>query len=47
MGRDLEDSTTVKVSRETRRRLAEIGTKEESFDEIIRRLLDFYKRNSE
>jgi predicted CopG family antitoxin len=38
--------TTVRVSRNTRKRLAEVGTKEESFDDIIRRLINFYKRNS-
>jgi predicted CopG family antitoxin len=36
--------TTVRVSKDTRKRLAEIGTKEESFDQIIRRLIDFYKK---
>jgi predicted CopG family antitoxin len=42
----LEDATTVKVSRETRRKLAKVGTKDESFDQIIRRLIEFYNKKS-
>jgi len=38
--------TTLRVSRQTRDQLAEIGSKDESFDQIIRRLVDFYKKNS-
>jgi len=38
--------TSLRVTRETRDRLAEIGGKDDSFDEIIGRLLDFYKRNN-
>jgi len=42
----MNEDTTVRVKRETRRQLAEIGSKEETFDEIIQRLIDFYKKNS-
>jgi len=38
--------TSLRVRRQTRDRLAEIGGKDDSFDEIIRRLLDFYKKNN-
>jgi len=42
----LDEATTVRVSRETRKRLAEVGTKEESFDEIIQRLIKFYEKHA-
>jgi len=42
----MAEDTTVRVKRETRRRLAEVGSKEETFDEIIQRLIDFYKKNN-
>jgi len=38
--------TTLRVSRQTRNQLAEIGSKDETFDRIILRLLEFYKKNS-
>ena len=37
--------TSLRVSRETRNRLAEMGGKDDTFDQIIRRLIDFYKKN--
>ena len=42
----MNEDTTVRVKRETRRQLGEVGSKEETFDEIIQRLIDFYKKNS-
>jgi len=38
--------TTVKVKRETRDRLVELGNKKETYDQIINRLIDFYKLNA-
>ena len=42
----MNEITSLRVSRETRNRLAEIGSKDESFDQIIQRLISFYKRNT-
>ena len=39
--------TTVKVRPETKKMLAELGKKEDTYDEIIVRLVDFYKKNDE
>ena len=36
---------SVKVSRETHRRLTDLGKKNESYDTVIERLLDFYEVN--
>ena len=36
---------SVKVSRETHRRLTDLGKKNESYDTVIERLLDFYEAN--
>lgn len=38
--------TSLRVSRETRNLLAEMGSKDETFDQIIRRLIEFHKKNS-
>jgi hypothetical protein len=38
--------TTVKLSKKTRDRLAELGSKGETYEEIIQRLIEFYKKNS-
>jgi len=38
--------TSLRVTRETRNRLAEMGSKDETFDQIIQRLIEFYKKNS-
>ncbi|MFH0848036.1 MAG: hypothetical protein V1857_00855 [archaeon] len=35
--------TSLRVTRETRNRLSEIGSKDETFDEIIQRLIEFYR----
>jgi len=42
----LGDITSLKVRKVTRDRLAEMGNKTETFDDIIQRLMDFYKKNS-
>jgi len=42
----LDDVTTIKITRKTRSRLADIGRKNETYDIIINRLIDFYKKNS-
>jgi len=34
--------TTVKIRKETRERLAEIGSKKETYDDVIQRLIHFY-----
>lgn len=39
--------TTVKVRRETKKALAELGKKEDTYDAIIRRLIDFYLANKD
>lgn len=41
----MEEITTVKVTKQTRDRLAEIGNKKETYDDIISRLIDFYEKN--
>lgn len=42
----LGDITTIKVKKKTREQLAELGTKKETYDDIIQRLIQFYKKNS-
>lgn len=37
--------TTVKVRPETKKILAELGKKEDTYDEIIVRLIEFYRSN--
>lgn len=36
--------TTIKINKETREQLAELGKKNETYDEIIRRLIGFYNK---
>ncbi len=38
--------TTVKVTKRTKGRLAQLGKKDETYDDIIARLLEFYDNNS-
>ena len=38
--------TTIKVSKETKKELARIGTKEDTYEDIIKRLINFYRRNT-
>ena len=39
--------TNIQVSRSTRNRLADLGKKDDSYDDIIVRLLDAYSESSE
>jgi hypothetical protein len=41
----LGDITTVKLRKATRDRLAKLGNKTETFDDIISRLIEFYRNN--
>lgn len=34
--------TNIQVSRETRDRLAQLGRKDDTYDDIVRRLIEFY-----
>ena len=38
--------TTVKVTKRTRDRLAELGTKKETYDDVISKLIEFYEKNT-
>jgi hypothetical protein len=40
------DITTIKLSKKTRDKLAELGRKKETYEEIIERLVDFYRKNT-
>lgn len=40
-----KDTTTLVVSREVRNDLAALGSKDNSFDTILRRLIKFYKEH--
>lgn len=39
----MEDITTIQIKKETREMLKEIGKKGETYDEIIRRLIDLWR----
>ena len=39
----MSGKTNIQVSRSTRNRLAELGKKDDSYDDIIIRLLNFYE----
>lgn len=39
-------NVSVKVSRETHKRLTDMGSKNESYNTVIQRLLDFYDENN-
>ena len=41
-----EEITTLRVKVSTRDRLADIGNKDDTFDDIINRLVDFYKKET-
>jgi hypothetical protein len=45
-GQVMNRITSLRVTRRTRDQLSELGSKDESFDEIIRRLIDFYRNSS-
>lgn len=36
----------IQVELDTRERLKDIGTKRETYDDVINRLIDFYERSS-
>ena len=38
----MAEITTVKVTRKTRDKLAELGKKNETYEDIIERLIEFY-----
>ena len=38
----MADITTVKVTKKTREKLAELGRKNETYEEIIQKLIQFY-----
>jgi len=40
----MAEITTVKVTKQTREKLAQLGKKNETYEEIIRRLITFYLR---
>ncbi len=42
----MTDKTSIAILKETRKQLAEIGSKEETFDEIIRKLLDNWRNDN-
>ena len=41
-----QDATTVKILKSTRERLADLGKKQDTYDEIINRLIDAYLKNN-
>jgi hypothetical protein len=43
----LGEITSLKVRKATRDRLAKLGNKTETFDDIINRLMNFYAKRSE
>jgi len=38
--------TTVKIMRSTRDKLVELGKKQDTYDDIIKRLIEFYHDNN-
>lgn len=42
-----QERTSVQVSIETRERLIKLGSKNESYEDIIKRLIDFYDKFDE
>lgn len=47
IGEKMDGKTNIQVSRSTRNRLAELGSKDDTYDDIIVRLLDYYSEHSE
>lgn len=41
-----DKSTTIKVSMETRDKLSKLGTMDDSYDSVIRRLIKYYEDNA-
>ncbi len=42
----MDEVTTVKVTKKTKGRLAELGKKNETYEEIIERLIEFFTNSS-
>ena len=42
----MDEVTTVKVTKRTREKLAELGKKNETYEDIIERLIEFYEKKS-
>jgi hypothetical protein len=42
----MDEVTTVKVTKRTKAKLSELGKKDETYEQIIRRLIDFYTNNA-
>ena len=40
----MEDVTTITVQKSTRDRLNNVGKKNQTYDELIKQLVDFYQR---
>ncbi len=45
--KEISPYTTIRVRKETRERLKQIGRKDESYDSILNRLIDEYLRKME
>jgi len=43
----LGDVTTIKIRKETRDRLAELGSKRETYDQILKHLIEAYEKHDE
>lgn len=41
-----QDATTIKILKSTRERLADLGKKQDTYDEIVNRLIDSYLKNN-
>jgi len=39
------DVTTIKISKKTRDALAELGSKKETYEDVIRRLIESFKKH--
>lgn len=42
----LGDVTTIKIRKETRNRLAELGSKRETYDQILNHIIEFYEKHN-
>jgi hypothetical protein len=42
----VEDRTTVELEKKTRDKLKDLGKKGETYDELLNRLIDFYKERN-
>ena len=43
----MADITTIKVTKRTREKLAELGKKNETYEDIIEKLIEFYTNRSQ